>query len=126
GTHNVVFVETENDTVYAFDADTNGGANAAPLWKASMLDSAHGAASGATSIPNGNVSTTDIMSIIGITGTPVIDPSTGTMYLVSASLEGGNYFQRSHALDITSGAEKFGVPVNLSASVSGNGNGSSG
>lgn len=126
GTHNVVFVETENDTVYAFDADTNGGANAAPLWKASMLDSAHGAASGATSIPNGNVSTTDIMPIIGITGTPVIDPSTGTMYLVSASLEGGNYFQRLHALDITSGAEKFGGPVNLSASVSGNGNGSSG
>ena len=126
GAHNVVFVATENDTVYAFDADNNGGANATPLWKASLLDSAHGAASGATSIPQGDVSTTDITPIIGITGTPVIDPSTNTMYLVSATKEGGSYFQRLHALDITSGAEKFGGPVKLSGSVPGNGNGSSG
>jgi hypothetical protein len=126
GTHNVVFVATENDTVYAFDADTNGGANATPLWSASMLTSTHGAASGATSIPQGDVSTTDITPIIGITGTPVIDPSTNTMYLVSATKEGGSYFQRIHALDITSGAEKFGGPVQLSGSVSGNGNGSTG
>jgi hypothetical protein len=126
GTHNVVFVATENDTVYAFDADTNGGANSAPLWKASLLDSAHGATAGATSIPMGDVSTTDIQPVIGVTGTPVIDPSTGTMYLISATKEGGNYFQRLHALDITSGAEKFGGPVNLSGTVSGNGNGSVG
>jgi hypothetical protein len=124
--HNVVFVATENDTVYAFDADTNGGANASPLWKASMLTSAHGAASGATAVPQGDVSTTDITPIIGITGTPVIDPSTNTMYLVSASKENGSYAQRLHALDITSGAEKFGGPISLSGSVSGNGNGSSG
>ncbi len=125
-THNVVFVATENDTVYAFDADTNGGTNASPLWKASMLTSAHGAASGATAIPQGDVSTTDITPIIGITGTPVIDPSTNTIYLVSASKENGSYAQRLHALDITSGAEKFGGPVLLSGTVSGNGNGSSG
>jgi hypothetical protein len=125
-THNVVFVATENDTVYAFDADTNGGTNASPLWKASMLTSAHGAASGATAIPQGDLSTTDITPIIGITGTPVIDPSTNTIYLVSASKESGSYFQRLHALDITSGAEKFGGPVLLSGTVSGNGNGSSG
>ena len=125
-THNVVFVATENDTVYAFDADTNGGTNASPLWKASMLTSAHGAASGATAIPQGDVSTTDITPIIGITGTPVIDPSTNTIYLVSASKENGSYVQRLHALDITSGAEKFGGPVLLSGTVSGNGNGSSG
>ncbi|HUE43826.1 MAG TPA: chitobiase/beta-hexosaminidase C-terminal domain-containing protein [Candidatus Sulfotelmatobacter sp.] len=124
--HNVVFVATENDSVYAFDADTNGGTNATPLWKVTLLDSAHGAASGATSIPQGDVSTTDITPIIGITGTPVIDPSSNTMYLVSATKEGGNYFQRLHALDITSGAEKFGGPVPLSGSVPGNGNGSSG
>jgi hypothetical protein len=124
--HNVVFVATENDTVYAFDADTNGGANASPLWKASMLTSAHGAASGATAIPQGDLSTTDITPIVGITGTPVIDPSTNTIYLVSASKESGTYFQRLHALDITSGAEKFGGPVLLSGTVSGNGNGSSG
>ena len=126
GTHNVVFVATENDSVYAFDADANTGVNATPLWQASLLNAAHGAGTGASSIPYGNVSTTDIMPIVGITGTPVIDPSTGTMYLVSATLEGGNYFQRLHALDITSGAEKFGGPVNLSGTVSGNGNGSSG
>jgi len=124
--HNIVFVATENDTVYAFDADTNGGANASPLWKASMLTSAHGAASGATAIPQGDVSTTDITPIIGITGTPVIDPSTNTIYLVSASKENGSYAQRLHALDITSGAEKFGGPTPLSGSVLGNGNGSSG
>ncbi len=126
GTHNVVFVATENDSVYAFDADNNGGVNAAPLWSISLLTSAHGAASGATAVPNGDVSSTDIQPVIGVTGTPVIDPSTNTMYLVSASKENGSYFQRLHALDITSGAEKFGGPVNLSGSVSGNGNGSSG
>jgi hypothetical protein len=126
GTHNVVFVATENDSVYAFDADNNGGANASPLWKASLLDGAHGAASGATTVPNGDVSSTDIQPVIGVTGTPVIDPSTNTMYLVSATKESGSYVQRLHALDITSGAEKFGGPVPVSGSVSGNGNGSMG
>lgn len=126
GTHNVVFVATENDSVYAFDADNNGGANATPLWQISLLTSAHGAASGATAVPNGDVSTSDIQPIIGVTGTPVIDPSTNTMYLISATKENGSYFQRLHALDITTGAEKFGGPMALSGSVSGNGNGSSG
>ncbi len=126
GAHNVVFVATENDTVYAFDADNNGGANATPLWQISLLDTAHGAGTGATSVPLGDVSTTEIQPIIGVTGTPVIDSSTNTMYLVSATKESGSYFQRLHALDITSGAEKFGGPVNLSGTVSGNGNGSSG
>ena len=125
GTHNVIFVATENDSVYAFDADNNGGGNASPLWKISLLDSAHGAASGATTVPQGDVSSTDIQPVLGVTGTPVIDPSTNTMYLVGKTKEGGNYPQRLHALDITSGAEKFGGPVTISASVSGNGNGSS-
>ena len=126
GTHNVVFVATENDSVYAFDADNNGGANALPLWQISFLTSSHGAASGATTIPNGDVSSTDIQPVIGITATPVIDPSTNTLYLVGATKENGSYFQRLHALDVTTGAEKFGGPVALSGSVSGTGNGSSG
>src|ERR1035438_5011109 len=126
GTHNVVFIATENDSVYAFDADNNGGANASPLWQISLLSGSHGAGSGATAIPNGNLSTTDINPLVGVTGTPVIDPSTNTLYLVSASLEGGNYVQRLHALDVTSGNEKFGGPVAITGGVSGNGNGSSG
>jgi hypothetical protein len=124
-THNVVYVATENDSVYAFDGDSNGGVNASPLWFASMLTSAHGAASGATAVPSSMVST-DIQPLVGITGTPVIDPTSGTLYVVSKTLEGGNAVQRLHALDVTSGAEKFGGPVVITASVAGSGNGSFG
>jgi len=120
GTHNVVFVATEHDSVYAFDADTAG----APLWQITLLDSAHGAPAGATTVPNGDVSSTDIVPEIGITGTPVIDLSTNTLYVVGKTKEGTTYVQRLHALDITTGAEKFAGPVALSATVSGTGNGS--
>jgi LysM repeat protein len=123
--HNVVFVATEHDSVYAFDADSNGGANANPLWFASMLTSAHGAAAGATTVSSNDVGT-DIVPEVGITGTPVIDPSSGTLYVVSATNEGTAFVQRLHALDITSGAEKFGGPVVITATVSGTGSGSSG
>src|ERR1700730_701296 len=125
-THNVVFVATEHDSVYAFDADSNGGSNASPLWKITLLDTAHGAGSGATTVPNGDVGTDDITPEIGITATPVIDTASNTLYVVGKTKENGNYFQRLHALDITTGAEKSGSPVTLSAQVSGNGNGSSG
>ena len=122
--HNVVFVATEHDSVYAFDADNNAGSNASPLWFASMLTAAHGAAAGATTVfaSTGD----DIYPEIGITGTPVIDPASGTLYVVSATQEGSTYVQRLHALDVTSGAEKFGGPVVITASVSGTGNGSAG
>jgi Bacterial lectin/Chitobiase/beta-hexosaminidase C-terminal domain len=124
--HNVVFIATEHDSVYAFDADNNGGANSAPLWKITLLDSAHGAISGATTVPNGDVSTSDIVPEIGITGTPVIDTNTNTMYVVGKTKENGNYVQRLHALDITTGNEKSGSPVTLAGQVPGNGNGSVG
>jgi Legume lectin domain/Chitobiase/beta-hexosaminidase C-terminal domain len=126
GTHNVVFVATENDSIYAFDADDNTGANASPLWQITLLDAAHGAASDATAVPSGDLSTADISPQIGITGTPVIDPATNTLYVAGKTKESGTYVQRLHAIDITSGSEKFGGPVALSASVPGNGNGSSG
>jgi hypothetical protein len=122
-THNVVFVATEHDSVYAFDANSNGGTNAAPLWQVTLLSTAHGAAAGATTVSS-NLVGSDISPEIGITGTPVIDPSTGTYYVVSKTYEGSTAVQRLHALDVTSGAEKFGGPVVLTATVIGTGNGS--
>src|SRR5258708_913586 len=74
GTHNVFFVVTENDSVYAFDADSNGGADSGPLWQASMLSTTHGAAPGATSVPTSDVqSGVTTVYQVGITSTPVID-----------------------------------------------------
>ena len=122
-THNVIFVATENDSVYAFDADTNGGANSTPLWQAPLLSTAYGAAPGATTISSNEVGN-DIQPQIGITGTPVIDPVSGTLYVVSAAIENGNAVQRLHALSVTTGLEKFGGPVVITATVPGTGNGS--
>ena len=129
--HNVVFAATENDSVYAFDADSNGGSNAAPLWKVTLLDATHGAGPGATAIPTdpspeGIATQGDIGPTIGITGTPVINPATKTMYVVSNTVESGTYFSRLHALNILTGAEQAGSPVAISATVSGTGTGSSG
>ena len=127
GTHNVLFIVTENDSVYAFDADTNGGANSGPLWQASMLSTAHGAAAGATSVPTSDVqSGVTTVYQVGITSTPVIDRATNTIFLLAKSKENGNYVQRLHALSILDGSERPNSPVTLAASVPGTGNGSSG
>jgi hypothetical protein len=119
GTHNVVFVATENDSVYAFDADSNTGANAAPLWKAAFANPA----AGITAVPSSDVSCSNIQPQIGITGTPVIDQASGTLYVVSKMKisSGGtvHYFQQLHGLDITSGAEKFGGPFTIDATIAG-------
>jgi len=123
--HNVVFVATENDSVYAFDADSNGGANINPLWQASLLTAAHGAAAGATAFPSSELCA-DIVPVVGITGSPVIDATTNTLYVVSKSQENGNAVQRLHALDVTTGNEKFNGPVVITATVAGTGNGSAG
>src|SRR5262249_28797863 len=115
GTHNVVFVATEHDSVFAFDAD---GKTSTPLWKDSFINPS----AGITPIPPAVTGETeDIPGEIGITGTPVIDKATNTMYVVAATQEvtGGTtkYINRLHALDITTGAEKFGGPVVIDAHV---------
>jgi len=121
--HNVLFIATENDTVYAFDADTKGN----PIWKVSLLTTAHGAAAGATPVPQSDVAPSqDIGPNIGITGTPAIDPATNTMYVVSNTKENGQYFSRLHAINILTGAEQANSPVEIKATVAGTGDGSSG
>ncbi len=104
GTHNVLYVATEQDNVYAFDADNYG--TGAPLWHVSLLKS------GETPLTGGPIKPYE-----GVTSTPVIDPSTNTLYVVSAqkSSSGGTF--RLNALDITTGAQKFGGPVTIHASV---------
>jgi len=118
--HNVVFVVTEHDSVYAFDADSNKGINAGPLWHVSFIDPAEGI----TTVPDDDVACMDIQPEIGITSTPVIDPDTNTIFVVAKTKENGEYQQRLHALDILTGAEQPGSPVTISASVWGTGEGS--
>ena len=126
-THNVVIASTENDSVYAFDADSNAGGNGGLLWQVSLIDAAHAGTTGEKVVPNGDVSTGDIVPIIGITGTGVIDPASKTLYVVAKStIADTTFIQRLHAIDMTTGLEKFGGPVTLSGSVAGTGNGSSG
>lgn len=108
GLRNVVYVATENDSVYAFDAD---GISSNPLWKTSFINPA----GGITAIPSAESNCTNITPWYGITGTPVIDPTTGTLYVVAATKEHGTDFMKLHALDITSGKEKFGGPVTISS-----------
>jgi hypothetical protein len=122
GLRDVVYVATEHNSVYAFDANL---ISASPLWHVSFINPA----ANVTTIPANDTSECcDIQPEIGITGTPVIDPLTGTLYVVARTKEGTGsstrYVQKLHALDITSGAEKSGGPVEIRASVPGNGNGS--
>jgi len=107
GTHNVLYVATEHDSVYAFDSDSYG--TGAPLWQVSLLEP------GETPITVGV-----IHPFQGVTSTPVIDSATNTIYVVSAQTasNGASTF-RLNALDITTGAQKFGGPVTISASVPG-------
>lgn len=104
--HNVVFVVTEHDSAYAFDADTF-----AELWKVSVL--------GANESTSDDRGCGQVSPEIGITSTPVIDTHAGmhgVMFLVAMSKDGnGDYFQRFHALDLTSGAEISGSPTTIQA-----------
>jgi PKD repeat protein len=117
--HNVVYIETEHDSVYAFDADDPAASNA--LWQVSL----------GTPVPIADIQgCTDLKPEIGITGTPVIDLTSSTMYLVAKTrmVSGSvtNHFQQLHALDLVTGQEKFGGPVSIQGSVPGTGTGSVG
>ena len=118
GTHQVLYVATENDSVYAFDAETG-----AVLWRASML--------GMGETPSDTLGCSQVTPEIGITSTPVIDPTrrpNGAIYVVAMSKQtvSGGYVQRLHALDLTTGTELFGGPTLIQGSVPGRGAGSSG
>ena len=137
--HNVVYVATEHDGLWAFDADANP---CQKLWQVSLIDQTHGGNAGETSVPAGasgspegflvGMGNGDMAPEVGVTGTPVIAPGatagTGTLYVVSKSVssDGKTFYQRLHAIDITTGAEATGgsfpgKPVPISATALGAG-----
>src|SRR5262249_47222609 len=111
-THDVVFAATENDSVYAFDADAFTTTPPAPLWKVSLLPA------GANPVPNSVNGCGDLQPVNGITGTPVIDQAAGAMFVVAYDQEGGKLVYRLHALDLTNGADKWPAVV-IQASIAG-------
>ncbi|HZR18875.1 MAG TPA: chitobiase/beta-hexosaminidase C-terminal domain-containing protein [Verrucomicrobiae bacterium] len=129
GTHNVVFVATEHDTLYALDADGNSGAHGGILWTNNFGVSANSAAAPFGYRYSGG-GYTDIVPEVGMTGTPVIDPASGTIYVdaFTRDILGSttNYVHRIHALDVATGAERPYSPVVVAGSVPGTGVGSSG
>jgi hypothetical protein len=120
GTHNVVYVATEHDSVYAFDADSNTGINASPLWHASFIDPNRGI----TTVSSGDVNCTDLVPEIGITSTPVIDTTAGTMFLITKIKDNGQFAHVLHAINIATGQDQPGSPVVIHAQVKGTGEGS--
>ena len=135
GTHNVVFVATQHDSLYAFDADTSP---CVKLWQVNLVDTLHGGTGAETPIKWNDVGNCfgDVYPEVGVTGSPVIDSASSTIYLVSSSEVGtaggncsyspGTFHRRLHALDLATGNEKANGPVEIAASVPGVGDGSSG
>ncbi len=122
GRHDAIFIATEHDSVYAFDAYGKPGS---PLWQVSFLKK------DVTPVPARNVECPFIVPEVGITSTPVIDAQSGTLYVLVRTKEQSamltsEYHQRLHALAVTTGVEKFGGPVDIHASTGGRGTGSFG
>ena len=115
--HNVLIVATENDSVYAFDANdpTAGPRHNGVLWQTSFIDPANGI----TPVPAQDVENNGVGPMYGITATPVIDRATKTIYVVSQVKEqptdagGPHYVQQFHALNLVTGKEKDGGPVTI-------------
>ena len=119
--HNVVIVATQHESLYAFDADATP---CTTVWHVNLLDAAHGGTSGETSVPSAGTGALvgsgygDISPEVGITGTPVIDPTTNTLYVVSKSVNASTqFFQRLHAIDLTTGNERV-APNSIDSSIS--------
>ncbi len=118
GTKNVLYAATENDSIYAFDADSITAKGGTVLWQTTAL------LSGET--PSDNRGCSQVQPKIGITSTPVIDRLRNAIYLVAMSKDtSGIYYQRIHALDLATGAELFGGPTTIQATYSGTGDNSS-
>ncbi len=114
GTRNVVFVATQANNVYAFDADRADAKD--PLWKVNL----------GTPMPSEDIvsSYLDLIPQIGITSTPVIDLPARTIYVVAKSKDqAGKYHQKLHALDITTGQDRSNSPMEITAQVAGTGAG---
>jgi hypothetical protein len=119
GTHNVVYVATMADSVYAFDADSNAGTNATPLWWVNFTNPAlYGpgitTANTLATLPCSGGTTTGFTQE-GIAGTPTIDTTTGTMYVVAKTVQNGTVYHYLHALNIATGLEVEGGPVQITA-----------
>ena len=111
GAHNVLFVVTQHDSIYAIDADSP---SCVTYWHVSLLTA------GATTVNYNQLGGCNDIPEMGITGTPVIDPTTGTLYFVALTDESGTFYQRLHALSLTTGAEQTGSPVVIQASLTNN------
>jgi hypothetical protein len=109
GTHDAVYVATQHATIYAIDADTGR-----VYWQKSLIPAGGGTANSST-----DLGCNDIEREVGITGTPVIDSTTGSLYAVAKVKLNGVILQYLHALDVSTGAEKFAGPVNIQAMVPG-------
>jgi len=120
GIHNVIYVATVNNSIYAFDADTLG----VPLWQKNFNGTGRPTNNSdfGVACPGGYF---DFRGNIGIVGTPVIDGVAGTMYFVTRTVESAGTVQRLHAIDITTGNDRANSPKVITASVTGTGDGGS-
>jgi hypothetical protein len=123
GTRNVLFIATQHNSIYALDADSTNGPGGGVLWQTNLGTSA---VTPTLEFGGRYGPYTDITNEVGITGTPVIDPASGTLYVDAFTHEGANYVHRLHALNITNGAERAFSPAVVAASCPGNGPGSVG